>query len=152
MKFRFVTVFVASMLFLSSCRTENSTRELASKYIAAENDAWSTSNLADLEAVEDPDVVYHMPGLELKGRKAHTDYIVKGRPTVLNLKQNWKYLSGEGNHFALAYDSSAIVKANDTTPSMSVSNDFLFVVRASNGKIAEVWMNGTTTAKPVAKD
>jgi ketosteroid isomerase-like protein len=95
--------------------------------------------------------VYHMPGLELKGRKAHTDYIVNGRPTVMNLKQNWKYLSGEGNDFALAYDSSAIVEATDKTPSMSVSNDFLFVLRASNGKIAEVWMNGTTTSKPVAK-
>jgi hypothetical protein len=152
MKFTFIAVSVAAMLFLGSCRTENSTQELASKYIAAENDAWNTGNLADLEAVEDPDVVYHMPGLELKGRTAHTDYIIKGRPTVLNLKQNWKYLSGEGNHFALAYASSAIVKANDTTPSMSASNDFLFVVRASNGKVAEVWMNGTTTTKPVAKD
>jgi ketosteroid isomerase-like protein len=143
---------LVSALFFSSCSTENSTREFAEKYTAAEDAAWSTGDLATLEALEDPAVVYHMPGLELNGWKAHADYITQGRPKVSNLQQNWKYLSGEGNHFALAYDSSAIVKEDDKNPSMSLSNDFLFVVRLSNGKIAEVWMNGSTTSKPVTKD
>jgi ketosteroid isomerase-like protein len=138
----------ASALMLSSCRKESSPREFAEKYIAAEHAAWSTGNLADLEALEDPAVVYHMPGVEMKGWKAHADYITQGRPAVSNLKQNWNYLSGEGNHFALAYDSSAILKANETNPAMSVSNNYLFVVRLSNGKVAEVWMNGSMTSKP----
>jgi ketosteroid isomerase-like protein len=133
---------------LSSCSKERSPREFAEKYIAAEHASWSKGNLADLEALEDPAVIYHMPGVEMKGWKAHADYITQGRPTVSNLKQNWKYLSGEGNFFALAYDSSAIVKANETNPAMSVSNNYLFVVRLSNGKVAEVWMNGSMTNKP----
>jgi hypothetical protein len=88
-------VLVAA-LFLSSCSRKDSTREIADKFIAAENAAWATGNLADLEALEDPAVVYHMPGLEMKGWKAHADYITQGRPRVSNLKQSWKYLSGEG--------------------------------------------------------
>src|SRR5262245_54818624 len=115
-----LTIFAfASALVFSSCRTENSTREFAEKYIAAENAAWSTGNLSDLEALEDPAVVYHMPGLEMKGWKAHADYITQGRPTVENLQQHWKYLSGEGNHFALAYESSAILKGDGKTPAIS---------------------------------
>jgi ketosteroid isomerase-like protein len=141
-------VLVAA-LFLSSCSRKDSTREIADKFIAAENAAWATGNLADLEALEDPAVVYHMPGLEMKGWKAHADYITQGRPRVSNLKQSWKYLSGEGTHFALAYESSAIFKADDKSPAMSTSNNFLFVVRLANGRIAEVWMNGTTANAPV---
>jgi len=154
MKFRPTLMIFAFMstLFFSSCSTDNSTREFAEKYIAAENAAWNTGNLADLEALEDPAVVYHMPGLELKGWRAHAEYITQGRPTVLNLKQNWNYLSGEGNHFALAYDSSAILKGDDKNPPQSVSNNFLFVLRLRNGKITEVWMNGSSTSKPVPKD
>ncbi len=150
MNFRFVVAgaVVLSALSCGSRATANSNREFAQKYIAAENEAWSTGNLAALEALEDPAVVYHMPGLEMQGWKAHSDYIVHGRPTVFNLHQNWKYLSGEGNHFALAYDSSAIMKGDDKNPSSSVSNNFLFVVRLNEGKIAEVWMNGSTTSKP----
>ena len=141
------SVLVAA-LFLSSCSRQDSTREIADKFIAAENAAWATGNLADLEALEDPAVVYHMPGLEMKGWKAHADYITQGRPRATNLKQSWKYLSGEGTHFALAYESSAILKADDKGPAMSTSNNFLFVVRLANGRIAEVWMNGTTASSP----
>ena len=137
-------------LFQNSCTRESSPREIAEKYIAAENKAWSSGSLADLEALEDPDVVYHMPGVELKGWKAHADYIRQGRPKVSDLKKNWKYLSGEGNEFALAYESSAILKGDEKTPATSSANSFLFFVRLANGKLVEVWMNGSTTTGPAA--
>jgi hypothetical protein len=145
-----VAAFVlVSAVFLSSCSQKDSTRDFADKFIAAENAAWATGNLADLEAVEDPAVVYHIPGLELKGYKAHADYITQGRPKVSNLKQTWKYLSGEGTHFALAYESSAVLKGDDKSPAISASNNFLFVFRIANGRVAEVWANGSTTNAPV---
>jgi ketosteroid isomerase-like protein len=149
---KFTQVFAAFVLlsafFLSSCSQKDSSHEIADKFIAAENAAWATGNLAELEAVEDPAVVYHIPGLELKGYKAHADYITQGRPRVSNLKQSWKYLSGEGTHFALAYESSAILKGDDKTPAISTSNNYLFVFRIANGRVAEVWANGSTTNSP----
>jgi ketosteroid isomerase-like protein len=148
MKFRSAFAVFVCVLFLNSCSTEKSPREFADKYIAAENDAWGTGDLSPLEALEDPEIVYHMPGMDLKGWKAHADYITAGRATVSDLKQNWKYLSGEGDHFAVAYGASVIVKADEQNPATSISNDFLFVVRTSNGKVVEVWMNGSTASKP----
>jgi len=132
---------------LISC-SRDSTRSFADKFIEAENKAWSTGSLEDLKALEHTNVVYHLPGNDLVGWKAHEDFILQGRPTVSNLRQTWKYLSGEGNHFALSYDSSALVRGNGTDLSMEVSNSYLFVFRLEDGRIAEVWTNGTTTSKP----
>ena len=56
------TFVLLSAFFMSSCSQKDSSHEIADKFIAAENAAWATGNLADLEAVEDPAVVYHIPG------------------------------------------------------------------------------------------
>jgi ketosteroid isomerase-like protein len=134
---------------LSTCAREDLPRQFAERFVAAENKAWMTGEIGDLKNLERDDVTYHLPGLDLKGWKAHEDFIVNGRQAVSDLKQNWKYLSGEGNHIVLAYDSSAIAKATDIAPSQTTSNDYLFVLRLEEGHIAEVWANGSTTNKPL---
>jgi ketosteroid isomerase-like protein len=143
-----LSMFVVSAL-VAACNRDNSPRQFADKFVAAESKAWSTGDVGDLKSLERDDVVYHLPGLELKGWKAHEDFIVNGRPTVSDLKQNWKYLSGEGNHIVLAYDSSAIAKATDKTPAQTTSNNYLFVLRLEDQRVAEVWANGSTTNRPV---
>ena len=149
MKFRqTLTIFAfASALMLSSCSKESSPREFAEVHrrrtcVMARGRSrgsggagGSSRRLSHARSRDE----------RLEGWPGHC---VKDVPTVSNLKQNWKYLSGEGNLFALAYESSAIVKANETNPAISVSNNYLFVVRLSNGKVAEVWMNGSMTNKP----
>ena len=143
-------ILVAAVgLLLTSCTRADSPRDFADRFIAAENKAWSTGEIEDLKALEDTDIVYHLPGLDLKGWKAHEDYIVKSRPTVSDLKQNWKYLSGEGNHLVLAYDSSAVLKGNENSPSQAVSNNYLFVLSLKDQKVVEVWANGSSMSKPV---
>jgi ketosteroid isomerase-like protein len=137
------TLITTATLLLTSCG-RGSPREFADKFIAAENKAWNAGELEDLKALESVDVKYHLPGAELVGWKAHEDYILQSRPTISSLKQNWKYLSGEGNHFVLSYDSNATVTGKDGKPATSVSS-FLCVFRIDNGKVAEVWMNGSTT-------
>ena len=139
----------AAGLLLISCSSTQSPREFADRFMAAESKAWSTGNVEDLKALEDSDVIYHLPGLEMKGWKAHEDYIVNGRLTVSDLKQNWKYVSGEGNHVVLAYDSSAILKGNSESPSQAISNNYLFVLRLEDQKVVEVWANGSSTSKPM---
>ena len=144
----FFLVRLASALLLSACSRPDNPREFADRFIAAETKAWSTGNVDDLKALEDDNVTYHLPGLDLTGWKAHEDYIQQGRQVVSDLKQSWKYLSGEGNHFIMSYESSGIMQANGTTPATAISLDYLCAFRLSDGKIAEVWMNGSTTSTP----
>ena len=138
-------------LVLSGCTTvstEPSPREFADKFTTAETKAWSTGNIDDLKALEDDAVVYHLPGMDLKGWKAHEDYIVKGRETIKDLKQSWKYLSGEGNHIVLDYGATAVMKGDGQKPDQRVSVSYLFVMRLKDKKVAEVWANGSTTTTP----
>jgi ketosteroid isomerase-like protein len=133
---------------LASC-TQTSPADFANRFIEAENKAWKTGDVNDLKALESDDVIYHLPGMDLKGWKAHEDYIQQGRAMVSDLKQNWKYLSGEGNLFVLSYEASGVTRANATTPASAISANYLCAFRTSDGKIAEVWMNGgTATSLP----
>ena len=141
-------IVVFAGLVLMACTRESSPREFSDRFIAAENQAWATGNIGALKAIEDSEVVYHLPGLDLTGWKAHEDFILNGRNTVSDLKQNWKYLSGENSHIVLAYTSSAVLKADGKNPAQSTANDYLFVLRLKSQKVAEVWANGSTTNKP----
>jgi len=145
----FTLAGIAAALLLSSCSRQGRPQDFADRFIAAENKAWATGNVDDLKALEDSGVVYHLPGQDLIGWKAHEDFIVNGRPTVSNLKQDWKYLSGEGNHIVLAYTSSAVLKGTDKTPPQATSNNYLFVFRLKDRKVAEVWANGSMATAPV---
>jgi ketosteroid isomerase-like protein len=126
-------ILAVAIAFSSSC-AKPSPDALAKRFIEAENKAWSTGDVSDLKAIESDDVIYHIPGTDLKGWKAHEDYIVQGRQTVSDLKQSWKYLSGEGDHFIMSYESSAIMLANGITPATSISLNYLCAFRISDGQ------------------
>jgi ketosteroid isomerase-like protein len=136
-------------LLVTACSRSDSPQMFADRFIAAESRAWSTGNIGDLKTIEAADVVYHLPGRDLTGWKAHEDFILNGRNTVSDLKQNWKFLSGEANHIVLAYNSSAVLKADGKNPAQATSNDYLFVLRLRNEQVVEVWANGSTVNKPV---
>src|SRR6185436_99348 len=72
----FTRLALLTGLLLTACSRDNSPQTFADKFIAAENRAWSTGDIADLKAIEDTDVVYHLPGLDLTGWKAHEDFIL----------------------------------------------------------------------------
>jgi len=151
MNFRILPrVAVLTVLLPAACGRGISPQEFADRFIAAENQAWKTGSIDDLKAIEDPAVVYHLPGLDLSGWKAHEDFILNGRNSVVDLKQTWKFISGENNYIVLTYTSSAVRKADGKNPPQSTSNDYLFVLRLRNQRIAEVWANGSTTNNPLA--
>jgi ketosteroid isomerase-like protein len=138
MKKTLPALVVTAVLILSSCR--ESPRAFADRFIDAERKAWGTGDLGPLKAIEDPDVVYHLPGgVELKSWKAHEDFIVNGRKNASDLRQEWGYLSGEGNLLVLSYASSAVIAGN------RASNNYLFVLRNQGGKVIEVWANGSSS-------
>jgi ketosteroid isomerase-like protein len=140
---RNLVTLLTALSLLTSCT--------ADRFIAAEYKAWRTGDIADLKAIESDNIVYHLPGMDLTGWKAHEDYIKYGRELASDLKQEWKYLSGEGNLFALSYEASAVMRGEGKNPSVNAVTSFLGVFRVQDGRIAEAWMNGTSTTTPVEK-
>jgi hypothetical protein len=125
-------------------------KEFAGKFVKAEEDAFQRGDFTALSQLEDPNVVYHMGPLgEIVGHEAHKRDIMGSRQASSDIKQEWKYLTGEGNLFAMTYKSSARFTAEKpgfpTPIGKKLATDFLFVIRVNNGKVSEVWAGGNFT-------
>ena len=123
-------------------------REFAEKFIEAEEAAFQRGEFKALEELEDPNVVYHMgPVGDLVGREAHKQDILGTRQATTDLQQEFKYLTGDGNVFAITYTSSCRFTSEKPGFPMPIgkriSGDYLFVVQLKNGKITEGWLNGS---------
>jgi predicted ester cyclase len=119
------------------------TKEFAEKFIKAEENAFQKGNFEALKALEDPKMVYHMSALgDLVGHEGHKQNIMDGRKYA-DIKQEWQYLTGEGNLFALSLKELIIFKGNipGMPPGKEASTDCLFLLRLKHGKIVEVWSN-----------
>ena len=122
-------------------------KEFAEKYIKAEEDAFQKGDFTALEELEDPNVVYHMSSFgDLVGHEGHKQNIMSSHQLASDIKQEWKYLTGEGNLFALSYKARYISKGN--IPGMppegkEAYRDALFLLRLEHGKVVEVWNNGS---------
>ena len=120
-------------------------KAFAEKFIKAEEDAFQKGDFTALAKLEDPNVVYHMSYFgDLIGHEGHKQNIIAGRQ-IADIKQQWQYLTGEGNLFALSLIEHVIFKGD--TPGMppagkEASNDCLFLLRLKHGKIIEVWSYG----------
>jgi len=122
-------------------------KEFGGKYIKAQKEAWK-GNFDDLEAIESPDVIFHVGPLgEMVGWEAHKQYIQSNSQATSDLHQDFKYLAGDGNLFAISYKSRGT--AINDIPAFSIAKghnltvDYLFVLQVQNGKIIEVWANGS---------
>ena len=129
-----------------------SIKELAEKYIKAEAEAWETGNCDNLQKLEDPDVIWHLMARnqEVVGWEAHKQFILGAWQMVLKIKDEWEFLTGDDNMFALHHKS--ISKFRGGTPGSAsgdkeTTSDTLMVMRLKNGRVAEVWTNGSSTIK-----
>jgi predicted ester cyclase len=121
-------------------------KEFADKYIKAVSEAFQNYKFDLLAEVEASDVVYHTP--ELVGHEAHKQSIMITPQYCSDIKQEWEYLAGDGNLFALAYKARYIStgKLPGWPPAgKEAGRDAIFLYRLENGKIAEVWQNGSWT-------
>jgi predicted ester cyclase len=122
-------------------------KDFAEKFIKAEDEAFQKGNFEPLKALEDPNVVYHMSTFgDMVGHEAHKQQIMSSHQLASDIKQEWKYLTGEGNLFALSYKARYVSRGN--IPGMppegqEASRDALFLLRAKHGKVIEVWNNGS---------
>ncbi|HEY93403.1 MAG TPA: nuclear transport factor 2 family protein [Dehalococcoidia bacterium] len=125
-------------------------KEFAQKFIQAEDEAWQNGNCDALQALETPDVVYHMMILgdqDQEGWEAHKEYILGMRQMTSEIHQEWNYIAGDGNVFSLSYKSRA--KFAVEVPMLSIpaggtaETNGLFVFRLEGDKIAEAWCQGS---------
>ncbi len=122
-------------------------KDFAEKFIKAEDEATQKGNFEPLKALEDPNVVYHMSTLgDLVGHERHKQNLMDGRQAFSEIKMEWKYLTGEGNLFALSLKERLISRGN--VPGMppagkAALTDSLFLFRLKHGKIIEAWNNGS---------
>ena len=125
-----------------------SIREFADRYIAAQKDAWQNGNFGVLEELEDENVIFHQE-VDVVGREAHKNYIVMASQSVSELHQDWEYLTGAENIYALSYKATGVIEkeipGTNFPVGKKVVNDLLFVFRLDNEKIAEAWVKGNMT-------
>ena len=126
-----------------------SIRDFAAKFVEAEDAAFQVGDFAALSKIEDANVIYHMgvPLGDIVGHEAHKRDILGTRQACSDVKQEWRYLAGDGDLFAMGYRASGRFtgqKPGFPTPiGKSFTNDYLFVLRLDNQKIVEVWAKGT---------
>ncbi len=86
---------------------------------------------------------------DIEGHEAHRQYILAICHACSDIKQEWEYLAGDGDVFAMSYKSSGRFVAEmpglPTPIGKSFVNDYLMVMRLQNKKVAEVWAHGTMT-------
>jgi hypothetical protein len=88
-------------------------KEKAEKFIKAENNAFQRGDFTALSDMEDPNVVYHMSAFgDMLSHEAHKQQIMSSHQLFSDIKQEWQYLVGEGNLFALSYKACYISKGN----------------------------------------
>lgn len=122
---------------LAPAQDQTDLEKFAQRFIAAEDLAWGQGDFTSLQAIEDPGIYFHE--LDLRGWEAHKKYIMDGRENVSRLHQDWQYLTGEGNLFALSY------KATGVFTGQKFKTEALMLFRRKNGKITDVWLNLNTT-------
>jgi hypothetical protein len=101
-----------------------------------------------LESLESPDVVYHLaPFGDMAGWEGHKQYIQSNSQNSTGLQQDFEYLVGNGNLFAISYKSrgTAIVDvpAMNIAKGNKIATDYIFVLHIKDSKIAEAWLNGS---------
>ena len=124
-------------------------KELAEKFIEAQEEGVFKGNCDALDTIEAPDVVFHHmnQGQDSVGIEAHKQHTLGIWQAASNVRQEWKYLAGEGSIFALEYNGNFKFKGEmpglASTTGKEVTSHYLVVFRLDKGKIVEVWDYGT---------
>jgi predicted ester cyclase len=128
-----------------------SLKEFAEKFTKAEEEAWIHGNVDALDEVDDPNVVYHLqpPNPDVVGREAHKQYIIAARKAFTDIHLEWKYLTGEGNLFAISYNEHMMFTGElpgfPPPTGKQITINEICLCRLKKNKMIEVWMAGSAT-------
>jgi len=110
--------------------------KFARDYIAAQEAAWEQGDLSALRSLEHADVRFsNINGTVFDGRDAHFAAIegMKAGFAHAPIRQEWRYLMGDGAIFSLAYEWTI-----ETSPRPTVLAGLL-VGRVEDGLLVEEW-------------
>ena len=128
-------------------------KEFAEKYIRAHQEAVYKGNCDALEKLEDSNIfLYDMvQGQEpvCVGWEAHKQHVLGVWQGLSDIRQESKYLTGEGNLFAFSYKMSGIfvgeIPGMPPPTGKEVTSNYLCLYRVNNDKVIEGWSAGTIT-------
>ena len=138
----FITVALVFISFSSVADEAVDIEKFARAFIDAEVAAWERGEFEALEALEAPDVVFqNIDGTVINGWQAHKKAIVDARLGFQgsDITQEWKYLMGEGNMFAVSY-----VWIIDYAY-QPLKTEGIAIGRVEDGRLKEEWGASNTT-------
>jgi hypothetical protein len=90
-------------------------------------------------------------GIVISRWEGHKQYLINARNSLTELKQEWDYVTGDGNVFAISYkvrEKLAVANPAMNLPAgATVTGDTIFVGRLDNGKLAEMWIKGSVATE-----
>jgi len=129
-----------------------SIKDFAEKYIQVYCEAFRRGNVDELEKLEDSNMVHHSVARgqdSLVGWEAHKQAICNMRQAIPDYRPELRYLTGEGNLFAVSYKARGTLtgQAPGYPPptGKEVTLDYLYIFRVNEGRIIEAWYKGTST-------
>jgi predicted ester cyclase len=83
----------------------NPAKEIAEKFVKAEEEAWIKGNVDALDEVEDPNIVIHGVGgmPDIVGRDGHKQFITGARQAFAGVRHEFLDITGSGDIAAFRY-------------------------------------------------
>jgi len=126
-------------------------KEFAQKYIKAQTEGWLQGKVDGFDELEDSNVVYHFlpPNPDRVGLDGHKKFLEDLHNALTDTQMEWKYLTGEGNIFAVSYSARAMftgeISMFPPPTGKEITVNEMFVCRLEEGKIVEAWGAGSIT-------
>ena len=125
-----------------------SIKDFAEKYNKAWQEALVNGKISTFEALFDHNFVYHAPGPDLN-LEAYKQHIVDMRKYSQIIQVDVKYLTSEGNLFAIEFRGrfkfTGEMPGFPPTTGKEVTSHYLCLLHVKNSKVIEGWSNGTIT-------
>ncbi len=129
----------------------NPAKEIAEKFVAAENEAWDNGNVDALDEVEDPNIVLHLLGQpDIVGREEHKKFIAFAREAYSNPQHEFFDIIGTGDVAAFRYTERLTfdkkIEGLPTPTGKEIYHQGAMFLHIKNGKIVELYMIWDTMA------
>ena len=146
---RVIGILLLTLPQVAFAQDSQDIKQFAMKFIAAEKAAWERGDLKALQELEHPDVIYqNIDGTVFRGWEGHRKDIEDAKASFGGAKitQEWRYLMGEGNMFAVSYIWTIHF------PDNTLKITGMAVCRVQNDKLVEEWGAGYELQPEVSQE